>query len=162
MESTASPRVGWETGTTKGVTSLGRGSGNRWATLLRVLRYSDLLLAGEDSQPRTSPIQCGSRAGWGFASAYMSYQAPRWTPAGLEVELWPPVCQPGSFPKGMPPVLGFAEVQLLTLTRWCCLACRPQSCPMVRQYFVTTSLKEFEITAEPTEENPPCKQDIKF
>lgn len=33
---------------------------------------------------------------------------------------------------------------------------------MARQYFVTASLEKFGITAEPTEENPPCEQDIKF
>lgn len=41
---------------------------------------------------------------------------------------------------------------------------RLQSCHTARQYFVTHTafLEEFGITAEPTEENPPCKQDIKF
>lgn len=32
----------------------------------------------------------------------------------------------------------------------------------VRQYFVTASLEELGIAAEPTEKYPPCKEDIKF
>lgn len=68
------------------------------------------------------------------------------------------VGQSEPFQKGMSPVLGFAEVQLLTLMGWCCVTVDHRT----RWYFMTASLEEFGITAEPTEKYPPCKEDIKF
>lgn len=109
-------------------------------------------------QSGTLPVPCISRVRWGLASSPLSYQTCRWKAVGLEVELWPLVCQSEPFQKGMSPALGFAGVHLLTLMGWGCVILDHR----VRQYFVTASLEEFWITAEPTEKYLPCKEDIEF
>lgn len=101
-------------------------------------------------------ILCSLRAGWGVASAPTSFWTPRWTPVGLRESCGRWCVGQGPSQKAHTQ-LGFAEVYLLTLMWWCCLACRPQSHPTARQYFITASLEEFGITAGPAEENPPCK-----
>lgn len=58
----------------------------------------------------------------------------------------------------MSPALGFAEVHLLPFMGWCCAIVDHRE----KQYFVTASLEEFGITAEPTEKYLPCKEDINF
>lgn len=97
---------------------------NCWAALLWVLWYPVSLLAGGDSQSGILPAQCISRAGWGLASSI--YQASRWRAVGLEVELWPLVCQSEPFQKGTYPALEFARFTCSPYGMALC-HCGPQS-----------------------------------